>query len=164
MIARYRHNGQMKEIAVDCAVPETGSRNNFSLSVLETVLNAVVRQGGVSTNVFNNRPKAVSPTVNDFAVVKTMGGLDDYNTFGGCSVDFALFAKDGAGFKNTKRLGLMHDRLLAYLPYEIEVFDSNSRVAAYMLDEFPRVMPDAPDDFGFHCRMIIFNATIKVIR
>ena len=127
--------------------------NDFNISDVETLFADKVREIGVSANVWNNRPKAVSDTIGDFAVVKVTGGITDKAAFGECRVSVQLFARDIREMKNSKKLSVMQERLYT-IPLWIEPI---------LLDGHPRIVGDTPDDFGFHARFINFRVYIKII-
>lgn len=160
----YTLNGQGKSITFDGVECEARGRNAFSASLLESAIRAILKSNGVSANVYNNRPKAVSPQTNDFIVVNVQGEIDDMASFGTCTLDVALFAKDAAGFKNGKKLTLMQGAVMDKLPCALKVqTDGYDTVAEYEIDKYPSIVGDASDDYGFHARIILFDTTIKVI-
>lgn len=123
----------------------------YSVSDLESAFRDFVISGGVTTTVYDARPKAAVPQ-NDFAVVRMTGKLEDMATYGETEMGVHLFAKDLQAFKNTEKLDLMHERLMAAVPAETE---------DYVIDIHPFVLPDVADDYGFHARIITFSVTVK---
>lgn len=123
----------------------------YSVSDLESTFRGFVIDGGVTTTVYDARPKAAVPQ-NDFAIVRMTGKLEDMATYGETEMGVHLFAKDLQAFKNTEKLDLMHERLMAAVPAETE---------DYVIDIHPFVLPDVADDYGFHARIITFSVTVK---
>lgn len=123
----------------------------YSVSSIESAFRDFVINGGVTTTVYDARPKAAVPQ-NDFAVVRMTGKLEDMATYGETEIGVHLFAKDIQAFKNTDKLDLMHERLMAVVPAETE---------DYVIDIHPFVLPDVADDYGFHARIITFSVTVK---
>lgn len=163
MKARYEIGGVAKTLTFDFASGAT-SRNGFSLSLMEKVFQLVLAESGASANVYTNRPKSLATNVNNFIVSSMQGSLEDMATYGECTMNIALFAKDAAGFKNGNKLSAMQDALFAGLPFAVSVTDNSDVLKEeYLIDQTPDIVGDAPDDFGFHCRMILFRVTIKVI-
>lgn len=163
MKARYEIGGVAKTLTFDFALGEA-SRNAFSLSLMEKVFQAVLAESGASANVYTNRPKSLATNVSNFIVASMQGSLEDMATYGECVMNIALFAKDAANFKNGNKLSAMQDALFAGLPFAVSVTDNNGVLKEeYLIDQHPDIVGDAPDDYGFHCRMILFRVTIKVI-
>lgn len=125
--------------------------NDFDITDVEKLITDTVRGLGVSANVWNNRPKATSDTISDFAVVKVSGGISDKAAFGECRVSIHLFARDIKEMKNSVKLSLMQKRLLE-LPTWIEPL---------LINPHPRIVGDTADDFGFHARFVNFKVFIK---
>lgn len=125
--------------------------NDFDITDIEKLISDEVRTLGVSANVWNNRPKATSDTINDFVVVKVSGGISDKAAYGDCRVSVQLFARDVKEMKNAKKLSVMQKTLEA-LPLWIEPL---------LIDGNPRIIGDTADDFGFHARIINFKVFIK---
>lgn len=164
MKARYTIGGVAKTISFDFGLEGTGRRNGFSLSLLEKVFQLVLAEGGASANVYTNRPKSFATNVSNFIVSSMQGSIEDMATYGECVMNIALFAKDAAGFKNSNKLSVMQDAVFGSLPLAVSVTDdSGALVGEYLIDQHPDIVGDAPDDYGFHCRMILFRVTIKVI-
>lgn len=163
MKARYEIGGVAKTLTFDFASGAT-SRNGFSLSLMEKVFQLVLAESGASANVYTNRPKSLATNVGNFIVSSMQGSLEDMATYGECTMNIALFAKDAAGFKNGVKLSAMQDAVFAGLPFAVSVTDNNNVLKEeYLIDQCPDIVGDAPDDYGFHCRMILFQTTIKVI-
>lgn len=127
--------------------------NDFDITDVEKAVADAVRTLGVSTNVWNNRPKATSDTIDDFVVVRVTGGLNDKAAYGQCRVSIHLFARDVREMKNSKKLSVMQKRL-----YSIPL-----SVGKYLINGEPRYVGDTADDFGFHARIISFSIIIKAI-
>lgn len=123
----------------------------YDVTDLESAFRDFVIDGGVTTTVYDARPKAAVPQ-NDFAVVRMTGRLEDMATYGECEMGVHLFAKDVQAFKNSEKLKWMQTRLMAAVPAETE---------DYVIDIHPFVLPDVADDYGFHARIITFSVTVK---
>lgn len=123
----------------------------YDVTDLESAFNNFVINGGVTTTVYDARPKAAVPQ-NDFAVVRMTGRLEDMATYGETEVGVHLFAKDVQALKNSAKLKLMQTRLMAAVPAETK---------DYVIDIHPFVLPDVADDYGFHARIITFSVTVK---
>ena len=123
----------------------------YDVTDLESAFRDFVVDGGVTTTVYDARPKAAVPQ-NDFAVVRMTGRLEDMATYGECEVGVHLFAKDLQAFKNSEKLTWMQTRLMAAVPAETK---------DYVIDIHPFVLPDVADDYGFHARIITFSVTVK---
>lgn len=135
--------------------------NIFNVSDIENALREVALKSGVSKNVYNNRAKATPEKVSDFVVAYVEGGIEDMGAYGSGTVVVALFAEDIAGFKNTKKLGLMQDKLMSAMPAEVTIEDKNIS-KSFIIDTTPMVMGDDADDFGYHARLIEYNIITKV--
>lgn len=127
--------------------------NDFNISDIENSVSETIRTMGVSSNVWNNRPKATGDDIDDFVVVKVTGGITDKAGFGQTRLAIHLFARDVREMKNSKRLEVMQDALMS-LPLWID---------KYLIDGHPRIVGDTPDDFGFHARIITFRLFIKAV-
>lgn len=125
--------------------------NDFDITDVEKAVADAVRTLGVSTNVWNNRPKATSDTIGDFVVVRVTGGLNDKAAYGQCRVSIHLFARDVKEMKNGKKLSVMQKKL-----YTIPL-----SIGKYLLNGKPRYVGDTADDFGFHARIISVSVIIK---
>lgn len=144
--------------------PNHIQKNDFSITTLETAFKALIEKSKASSVVYNNRPKADTKNPNDFIVASVQGNVEDMDAYGTCVMNVALFAKDAAGFKNIKKLGIMQSTLLDFMPSYMEVLDDNDDVVvAYEIDDHPTIVGDAPDDYGFHARVILLNIIIKVL-
>ena len=125
--------------------------NDFDITDIEKLVSDKVRELGVSTNVWNNRPKATDDKISDFVVVKVSGGITDRAAYGDCRVLVYLFARDIREMKNSVKLSVMQKKLEA-LPLWIEPLLINGK---------PRIIGDTADDFGFHTRILNFKVFIK---
>ncbi len=134
--------------------------NDFDITDVEKAVADAVRAIGVSSNVWNNRPKATDDSINDFAVVKVTGGISDKAAFGQTRIAIQLFARDVKEMKNSKRLSVMQ-KSLESLPLWIEDTQSENAAHGILIDGHPRIVGDTPDDFGFHARIISFRLYIK---
>lgn len=127
--------------------------NNFDITMIEDEVIGIVRSLGISPKVYPNRPKEADPA-NDFVVVGTVNGVTDLSAYGECVVKIDLFAKDLDYVKNRKKLSAMYQKLRKGFPA------SSGRL---LFDAEWNTLGDAPDDFGFHARMIRISTTIKAI-
>jgi hypothetical protein len=126
--------------------------NDFDITDVEKAFADAIRELGVSTHVWNNRPKVVDDSISEFAVVKVTGGISDKNAFGQCRVALYLYARDIKEMKNSARLSVMQKTFTDGIPM---------RLGMYIADHTPRYVGDSADDFGFHCRIISFSVIIK---
>lgn len=132
---------------------KTGAGANvFDQTEIEDALRSFVRECGISTKVYTNRPKVSNPS-EDFVVVNVTGRIDDMITYGVCKVLVCLFARDVNEQKNGKKLSVMYKKLAAKLPIEYGKFN---------LEGTPTIICDSADDYGFHSRIISINTIIKV--
>lgn len=128
-------------------------RNNFDITAIEDEVREILRSLNVSSKIYTNRPKEADPAA-DFVVVKVSGSLQDERAYGSCVVLVSLFARDNDSFKNKKKLSAMYQKLRKGFPA------SSGRL---LFDTEWNTLGDAPDDFGFHARMIRISTTIKAI-
>lgn len=133
--------------------------NDFDITDIEKLVADAVRSLGVSTHVWNNRPKATDDSIGDFVVVKVTGGITDKAAFGQTRIAIHLFARDVKEMKNSKRLSVMQ-KALDGLPLWLEP-ESGNEAHGVLIDGHPRIVGDTPDDFGFHVRIISFRLFIK---
>lgn len=126
--------------------------NDFDITDIEETLKGIVRKAGVSQAVYSNRPKATSSPKDDFVVVSVAGRVDDAAAYGQCKVFIYLFARDVQAVKNGAKLSRMYQALRAGLPG----FEGR-----YEFDRRPSVLGDAPDDYGYHTRVVELSVTIK---
>lgn len=126
--------------------------NNFDQTIIETAIADVIRGLGISTNVFNNRPKSLEKNLKDFVVCKVVGNIRDYGAYGICTVAVHLFAQDVANMKNGKKLSVMQEKLKEGVSNEIDG----------MVLDFKGIEPigDTPDGFGYHVRIIQLKQVI----
>lgn len=124
--------------------------NDFDITDIEKAVSEAVRSLGFP-RVWNNRPKAVDDTIDDFLVVKVSGGITDKAAFGLTRVAISIFVRDVREMKNSKRLSVLQ-KTLEGLPLWI---------GDNLLDGHPRIVGDTPDDFGFHARIITYRLFIK---
>ena len=134
--------------------------NDFDITDVEKLVADAVRALGVSSHVWNNRPKATDDTIDDFVVVKVTGGITDKAAFGQTRLAIQLFARDILEMKNAKRLSVMQDAL-KNLPLWIEPTGIENPPHGVLIDGHPRIVGDTPDDFGFHARIITYRLFIK---
>lgn len=126
--------------------------NNFDITDIENTLKGIVREAGVSETVYSNRPKATPTPKDDFVVVSVVGRVDDRAALGSCRVLIYLFARDAQAFKNGPKLSKMQTALKAGLPGFKGRYEFNRNYS---------VLGDAPDDYGYHARVIELFVTIK---
>lgn len=126
--------------------------NNFDISDLETTIAGAIRDAGVASVVYPNRPKSADPKVDAFVVCCVDDAVEDMAAYGVCHLEVSLFARDVANVKNNVKLGLMYKALVENLPAE---------VGRYMIDRHPNIIADAPDNYGFHARVIEIQVIIK---
>ena len=124
--------------------------NDFDITDIEKAVTETIRSLGFP-RVWNNRPKAVDDTINDFVVVKVSGGITDKAAFGLTRLAISIFVRDVQEMKNSKRLSVLQ-KGLEQLPLWI---------GDNLLDGHPRIVGDTPDDFGFHARIITYLLYIK---
>ena len=83
-----------------------------------------------------------------------MNGINDLLAYAECTVRIDLFAKDIDNVKNRKKLSAMYQKLRKGFP---------AAKGRLIFDTEWNILGDAPDDFGFHARMIRIKTTIKAI-
>ena len=126
--------------------------NNFDISDIEMTLAKTIREIGVSQSVFSDRPKSINQKEDSFVVCSVSDAVEDIAAYGQCHVEISLFARDVANLKNNVILGRMYKSLIEGIPAE---------VGRYMIDRNPNIIADAPDNYGFHARIIEFQVIIK---
>jgi len=126
--------------------------NNFDQTEIEATIAQVLRDAGVSKNVYYNRPRSSTSDLTDFVVCKVSGGIDDRFAFGQCTVSINLFARNIKNMKNSKKLSVMQGKVLAAVPRSIENI---------ITDGTPRIIGDTDDGNGYHARIINYKVTIK---
>ena len=133
----------------------------YDITLLEDAVVNIIANGAVDTTIYKNRPKS-GPQVQSFVVVEVMENISDRRAMAETSIGVQLFARDVENFKNDKRLSVMYGKVVDCMPPQIDVIKNNAVVASYLVDE-PTILPDAPDNFGFHARIINFPLTLKNI-
>lgn len=128
--------------------------NNFDQSALENAVVDAIYNGGVSSNVFTNRPRSSERDLADFVVCHISGSIRDRGALGECVFNISLFVRDVSNMKNGKKLSVMQTKLRTALPYEVGpiVFKPYSY----------NIVGDTPDGNGYHARVININAFIKI--
>lgn len=126
--------------------------NNFDITDVETLFGDALRELGFS-NVWYNRPKAVSDSILDFVTVRVVGGINDRKAFGACTVSVTLYAKDIKSMKNTKKLSVMQSKLDSFPLW----------INPLLIGGTHTIVGDTADGFGFHARIINFHVTIKTV-
>lgn len=134
---------------------------DYDITDIEKLASDTIRALGVSTHVWNNRPKATDDSISEFVVVKVTGGITDKAAFGQTRLAVHLFARDVKEMKNSAKLSVMQ-KALESLPTWIEPADP-MQGHGLLIDGHPRIVGDTPDDFGFHARIITFRIFIKAI-
>jgi hypothetical protein len=127
--------------------------NVFDQTTIRDEVRAIIRNLGISKKVYANRPKEADPA-SDFVVVNISGGIQDFAAYGECVIVISLFAKDNDSFINDKKLSVMYQKLVSGFP---------ASSGKLLFDTEWNILPDSPDDFGFHVRMIRIHTTIKAI-
>lgn len=127
--------------------------NDFDQTDIETLIGDKVRELGVSSHVFPNRPRSSDKNLKDFVVCRVTGGVNDLAALGRCTVSVSLFAQDVANMKNSKKLSVMQKKL-EHLPLWIEPL---------LIDGQPRILGDTADGNGYHTRIINFKVYIKAV-
>lgn len=134
---------------------------DYDITDIEKLVADTVRSLGVSTHVWNNRPKATDDSISEFVVVKVTGGITDKATYGQTRIAVHLFARDVKEMKNSAKLSVMQ-KALESLPTWIEPTDP-AKGHGLLIDGHPRIVGDTPDDFGFHARIITFRLFVKAV-
>ncbi len=127
--------------------------NDFDITTIEDEVIRIIRNLGVSSKVYPNRPKEADPA-NDFVVVSMVNGVTDLSAYGECTIRIDLFAKDLDYVKNKKKLSAMYQKLRKGFPA------SSGRL---LFDNEWNILGDTPDDFGFHARLIRVKTIVKAI-
>lgn len=133
--------------------------NYFDITDIEKLATDAIRGLGISSHVWNNRPKATDDNIGEFVVVKITGGITDKAAFGQCRLAVQLFARDISEMKNAKKLSVMQKKLVN-LPLWIEPTEQ-SQGHGLLIEGTPNVVGDTPDDFGFHARIITYRLFVK---
>jgi len=126
--------------------------NSFNPSDIESAFIAKIATMGISASVYPNRPKSAI-IAEDFVVVSLASSIKDLASYGECSLEVSLFAKDVNNVKNVKKLKFMYDTLVGRMP----VF-----LGKYIIETTPQILADVPDDYGFHARILNFHLTLKI--
>lgn len=127
--------------------------NDLDITMIEDEVKGILKDIKVSDKVYSNRPKHAEST-NDFAVAMVSGEIRDMSAYGECMISIYLFAKDINGVKNSKKLSAMYQKVVKGFP---------AAKGRLLFDICPTQLPDTPDDFGFHRRLIRISTTIKAI-
>lgn len=125
--------------------------NAFDITAIEDDVREIVRNLGVSSRIYANRPKEMDPAA-DFVVVSVSGTTSDLRAYGTCTIKVDLFARDNDSFKNGKKLSAMYQKLATGFPASTD---------SLIFDTEWNTLGDLPDDFGFHARTIRIRTTIK---
>lgn len=127
--------------------------NNFDPTTIENAFIDAIYNGGVSQNVFSNRPRSSERDLADFVVCHINGTVRDRGALGECTFFVALFAKDVSNMKNGKKLSVMQSKLKA-LPVEF------GNIVLQPFTFTPN--GDINTDAGYHTRVFYINAFIKI--
>jgi hypothetical protein len=127
--------------------------NDFDITKIEDEVRGILRNLNVSDKVYSNRPKSAE-SASDFVVVMVSGEVQDRFAYGECMISIDLFAKDNNYIKNGKKLSAMYQKIVKGFPAASE---------RLLFEICPTQLPDAPDDFGYHRRLIRINTLIKAI-
>lgn len=128
--------------------------NVFDNSAIEEAVGEVLRDAGVSKNVYYNRPSSVKSDLSDFVVCRVVGNVQDLRTHGECTLSVRLFALDAQNFKNRKKLSSMQKKTVESMPRSVENL---------LIDDTPTVLGDTPDGYGYHVRIINYSLILKSI-
>lgn len=126
-------------------------QNCFDITELEEQVKMIVERMGFTRKVYSNRPKAALQ-LSDFAVVEVDSTVEDEGAYGRCTVSVSLFANDVNERKNNAKLSYMQHEFMSHFP---------ASYGKYIFDDYPSVLGDTPDDFGFHARIIQVKTLIK---
>ena len=127
--------------------------NNFDPTTIENSFIDAIYNGGVSLNVFSNRPRSSERDLADFVVCHINGTIRDRGALGECTFFVALYAKDVSNMKNGKKLSVMQTKLKS-IP--VEFVDIVLQPYTFSPNG------DIPDNNGYHTRVFYINAFIKV--
>lgn len=128
--------------------------NNFNETAIFDTLSDIIRESGVSKNVFPNRPSSSKNDLSDFVVCRISGRIDDLAAYGECVASIALFAKNVSNIKNKDKLSVMQERLFAGMPR------SANRL---LIDGRPDILGDTTDGNGYHVRIVNYSLIIKSV-
>ena len=128
--------------------------NNFDQSAIEAAVGTIIRTLGVSSNVYYNRPRSTNANLKDFVVCKVTGSITDATALGECTLSVSLFAQDVSNMKNAKKLSVMQQKLITGMPRS---------TGGLLIDANPRIIGDAPDENGYHARIINYSLIIKSV-
>ena len=122
------------------------------LGILKRLRDALI-DNGITANVFvSDRPNSVQKQMKDFAVVRTLGSMNDRYAYGESHISIDLFAKDKSeGKEDTFKLQKMMDELMALFPIVCEEFTSYT----------PKLLVGGDDGLGFHFLMIRAKIVFK---
>ncbi len=126
--------------------------NVFDITEIEDSVVGVLTGLKLGFKIYRNRPKS-GPQAEGFIVAKVSGGVEDYGTYGECTVLVYLFARNAGNMKNGRLLSSMYRKVMEGLP---------AVTGRLLFDNMPNVIGDTEDDFGFTCRIISVKTTVKV--
>lgn len=129
---------------------------NYDINKIELELKAVVKNAGLSLNVYTgDRPSIADTTQNELVVVRVSSTLSDMSAYGRCTCAIDMFAKDlSNGCKNGTKLSIMTQKAISMFPIK----SSN-----YIFSCEPNIIPMGSDGFGYHVERIQITVLIKSI-
>lgn len=127
---------------------------NYDINKIENELKTVVKNAGLSLNVYTgDRPSIVDNTLNELVVVSVVSTLSDMMAYGRCICAIDMFSKDlSNGCKNGVKLSIMTQKAVNMLPI-------NS--VNYVFSNEVNVIPLGSDGYGYHVERIQFTTFIK---
>jgi hypothetical protein len=126
--------------------------NVFDITEIEDTVAEALSGLKLGCKIYRNRPKS-GPQAESFVVTKVSGGVEDYGTYGECTVCVYLFARNAGNVKNGKLLSAMYRKVIEGLP---------AVSGRLLFGNMPSVVGDTEDDFGFTCRIVSVKTTVKV--
>lgn len=129
---------------------------NYDINKIELELKAVVKNAGLSLNVYTgDRPSIADTTQNELVVVTVASSINDMSAYGRCACAVDMFAKDlSNGCKNGTKLSIMTQKAISMFPIK----SSN-----YLFSCEPNIIPMGSDGFGYHVERIQITVLIKLI-
>lgn len=129
---------------------------NYDINKIELELKAVVKNAGLSLNVYTgDRPSIADTTQNELVVVRVSSTLSDMSAYGRCICGIDMFVKDlSNGCKNGTKMSIMTQKAISIFPIQ----SSN-----YIFSCEPNIIPMGSDGFGYHVERIQITVLIKSI-
>ena len=129
---------------------------NYDINKIELELKAVVKNAGLSLNVYTgDRPSISDTTQNELVVVSVASTLTDMSAYGRCICAIDMFAKDlSNGCKNGTKLSIMTQKAISIFPISSE---------SYIFSCEPNIIPMGTDTFGYHVERLQITVLIKSI-